>query len=103
MMSDPEAAQAEEIAFHLFKLRDPGERAALVDRACAGDEALRAEVEKIAAECAEVDQFFEESRPTLDRDVEIIRRLAEGTELRPAESPDFDADQFIGTRIGRYR
>ncbi len=45
--------------YHAARERGPDERATLLQQACAGDEALRREVESLLAEDADVRSFLE--------------------------------------------
>ena len=66
----------------------PGEREALLDEACAGDAALRAEVTRLLDCCDQAPQFFQESA------AELASPL-----LAQAEA----ADVPVGKQIGAYR
>ncbi|HEX9046632.1 MAG TPA: serine/threonine-protein kinase, partial [Verrucomicrobiae bacterium] len=113
-MSDAAAKRVEEIFCDCLKVPDAAARAQFLDRACAGDSALRAAVEAMMAQAPVVDRFFEDSRPTLNRDAEVVRLLANdfpgatAEENNPAEraaceNPAGPADEITGTRIGAYK
>ena len=102
-MSDVAAHRAEEIVFSTLKFQSSAERAAFWDRACAGDAALRAEVEKIWAEHTEAESFFDECQPALSPGAEAVRLLADSTDFSEAISAEFDSDKFVGSQIGPYK
>jgi hypothetical protein len=102
-MTDSAANQAESIVFNALKIPSQDERAAFLDTACEGDATLRAAVDKITNECFEMDRFFEDSRPTLSRDLEVVRHLADAANLQPGVSVEFDADHFVGSQVGPYK
>src|SRR5213083_1652371 len=72
----------EELFAAALELTNPAERAALLDRECTGNPALRTEVESLLAAHNQAGSFFNEHNPTVLADV-------------PAEKP--------GDRIGRYK
>jgi len=102
-MSGIAARQAEDIAYEADKLRSPDERAAYLQQACGGDAALRTAVEKILDESEEAERFLSQSRPSLDRDAEVVRILAEAPALRDGIAADFSADDMVGSQIGPYQ
>jgi eukaryotic-like serine/threonine-protein kinase len=55
----PERWQQIKRLFHSALEREPGQRAAFIARACAGDEVLRKEVESLVASHAQADSFIE--------------------------------------------
>jgi len=54
----PERWQQIEKLYHAARKRDPGQRAAFLDQACAGDEALLREVESLLASDAQASDFL---------------------------------------------
>src|SRR5437867_1783451 len=54
-----ERSQRIEQLYHAARERDPGQRDAFLQQACAGDEALRREVESLLAEEAGMKSFLE--------------------------------------------
>ena len=84
--------QKEERVFSAAReIADPAERAALLDRECDGDEALRAAVEESLAACGDADEFFKRSGKTLVLSGEAIQLSSALDEL--------EADA-VGTIIG---
>src|SRR5438552_8148829 len=76
-----------QVLFHQVADLAPAERAAFLDRACAGDHVLRHEVESLLAADAPQEGFLQAA-------------VAQAAEQLPAE-PDEDGE-LIGKRIGRY-
>lgn len=101
-MSDTASHQAEEIAYHALKFYSAAERPEFLERSCLGDPALRAAVEQVVKECLEVEQFLTESRPTLDRDAEVVRLLI-GTNFSASTTTGKNADQIEPLWIGPYK
>ena len=66
---------------------EPVERAAFLDRACAGDSVLRARVESLIATDAEAEGFL----------------VPPGRDVDQLAAPPSPADPLIGAQIGRYR
>jgi serine/threonine protein kinase len=54
-----ERSEQVELVYHEARQRDPRERAAFLEQACAGDSALRREVESLLAEDSNVRSFLE--------------------------------------------
>jgi serine/threonine protein kinase len=102
-MSDFVVNRAEEIVFSALKFQSSAERAAFWDRACSGDAALRAEVEKIWAEYIEAEGFFDECQPSLSSGAEAVRLLADSTDFTEGISAAFDSDKIVGSKIGPYK
>ena len=102
-MSDVVVNRAEEIVFSALKFQSSVERAAFWDRACSGDAALRAEVEKIWAEYIEAEGFFDECQPSLSSGAEAVRLLADSTDFTEGISAAFDSDKIVGSKIGPYK
>ncbi|MCG8456741.1 MAG: protein kinase [Holophagales bacterium] len=71
------------------------EREAFLDRACAGEPELRAELASLMEECAGVDGFLDPESP------ELLRVRADSLDgTGPDDDPDKD---LIGRRLGNYR
>jgi hypothetical protein len=92
------AAQREEAVFYAaLKVTDPGQRAAFLEQACAGDTGLRANVEELLASQPDVEDFFAEGGAALKMivgDASVPAGLAAPTRL---------GEEEIGSRIGRYK
>src|SRR6516225_2356792 len=73
--------------YHAARARDAGQRAAFLADACAGDEALRREVESLLAQPASAQGFLNE--PAIAEAVQIDEELS--------------TSEFIGRRIGAYQ
>jgi serine/threonine protein kinase len=79
-----------------LELTDAGERAALLDRACAGNPQLRARVEKLLAAHARSERFFSDCAPAL--------AVAGGADEPAAAPPRNEAvEDPVGSRIGPYK
>ena len=98
------ATQREEDLFDAArKLAGSAERGAFLDRACAGDPALRARIEDLLTAATDADQFFAESGSALNLPA-VSLQSSRGT---PASAGAIRASLFgeepVGTRIGRYK
>jgi serine/threonine protein kinase len=82
-----ERSQRIEQLYHAARERDPNQRAAFLDQACAGDEGLRREVESLLAEDDGVESFLE--TPAL----ELLRKIA-GEDTGPS---------MIERQLGSYQ
>jgi eukaryotic-like serine/threonine-protein kinase len=91
---EPERWKEVERIYHAAMRREPGERSALLDQACAQDPGLRAEIESLL-------QYAEGSASPLDRPaVEVVAR-ALATELGGADKSP--RELAIDGLIGQYR
>src|SRR5262245_11653684 len=81
-----ERSQRIEQLYHEARQRDPHERAAFLEQACAGDSGLRREVESLLAEDSDVQGFLE--TPAL--------------ELANKMSGDDSGQTMIGRQFGPY-
>jgi len=89
-MPAPAPSRRERALFdQAFELSEPAARAAFLDRACAGDPALRARLEALLAAAAPSEAFFSRLSPTL-------------SPRGPSTGAPGSADDCI-TQIGRYR
>src|SRR3982751_6830941 len=87
----PERWQQLDRLFHSALEREPEERAAFLDEACAGDQQLRTEVEALIAANEQAGSFIE--KPALEVEA---RSLANG--------PGHDrVESMVGKTIGHYR
>ena len=85
-MSAERSRQVEQL-YHAARERDPAQRAVFLDQACAGDQALRHEVDSLLAEDASVESFLE--TPALD--------------FVPTISGEDAGQSLIGRRLGSYQ
>src|SRR5256712_1126201 len=85
-MSAERSRQVEQL-YHAARERDPAQRAVFLDQACAGDQALRHEVDSLLAEDASVESFLE--TPALD--------------FVPTISGEDAGKYVIGRRLGSYQ
>src|SRR2546422_6530672 len=85
-MSAERSRQVEQL-YHAARERDPAQRAVFLDQACAGDQALRHEVDSLLAEDARVESFLE--TPALD--------------FVPTISGEDAGQSLIGRRLGSYQ
>jgi len=102
-MSDVASRQAEDIAYEVAKIQNPAERAACLARLCSGDAALHTAVESILTESEAAESFLNRSRPTMDRDAEMVRLLAEEPNFEEALIRDVEGDEMVGIQIGPYK
>src|SRR2546428_1282851 len=99
-----ERSQQVEKLYHAARERNADERAAFLGHACAGDDALRREVESLLAEDSRVQSFLETPA------VELMKTMSgedAGQRLRVAEPPETAADVTATgtstTQLGPYR
>ena len=99
-----ERSQQVEQLYHAARERNPDERAAFLEQACAGDDMLRREVESLLAEDSGVQSFLE--RPAL----ELMKKMSgedADQRLRAAEPPETAADVTATgksmTQLGPYK
>ncbi|MDQ5980352.1 MAG: eukaryotic-like serine/threonine-protein kinase, partial [Verrucomicrobiota bacterium] len=92
-MNQHETRTDEEIFGDARLLADPGERAALLDRACAGDPAMRHRLENLLAAENDADGFFAECTRALHQ---------QATAPAPREN-SAAGEERIGCLIGRYK
>jgi eukaryotic-like serine/threonine-protein kinase len=98
------AAQREEELFDdARRLGDPAARREFLDRACAGDTALRARIDGLLAAELEAELFFTESRPALALTHITLTATRGGTTSLGAPSATVPGEEPVGTRIGRYK
>ena len=81
-----ERSQQVERLYHEARQRDPGERTAFLEQACAGDDALRREVESLLAENSGVRTFLE--TPAM----ELVQRMR----------GDDGSQSLVGRQLGSY-
>jgi eukaryotic-like serine/threonine-protein kinase len=102
-MMDASINRAEDIYCAALGCKDPDERRACLEQACAGDAALRATVESMLASKAEVERFFLESLPALKPAVELCHSLAGARDSGPHDNGELLADEELGKWIGPYK
>src|SRR5262249_4337737 len=98
------AVKHEETVFDAArKVADPIERRAFLDRACAGDAALRARVEELLAIKTDAESFFAEGNSAW-RQAAADAATAAGAPP-PGDSPprNLPAEEQAGSRIGPYK
>jgi serine/threonine protein kinase len=99
-----ERSQQIEQLYHAARERNPDERAAFLEQACSGDDALRREVESLLAEDSRVQSFLEAPAAEL---MQTMSREGPGQRLRGAEPPETDADVTATgtsmTQLGPYK
>ena len=91
-MNPHETRTEEEIFDDARLLADAGERRALLDRACAGDSAMRQRLESLLAAEGDAEGFFAECTRALHQQV-----------AAPISPVPAAGEEAIGSRIGRYK
>lgn len=84
-------------------LTQPAERAAFLDRACAGDSVLRARIERLLAAEADVERFFAEGSSALRLPADYLQSLSGTTDSGDSLREHLHEVEPVGTRIGRYK
>jgi hypothetical protein len=98
------AIQREESLFDAARrLTQRAERNAFLDEACAGDALLRARIEELLAAEAEAERFFADSTAALRIPAGEIESLPGVGGPGNVSRPGPDADERVGTFIGRYK
>jgi serine/threonine protein kinase len=98
------AIQREESLFDAARrLTQRAERNAFLDEACAGDALLRARIEELLAAEAEAERFFADSTAALRIPAGEIESLPGVGGPDNVSRPGPDADERVGTFIGRYK
>ena len=103
-MKNASTERAEEVFYEALAVKDSQERRAFLDRACAGDLALRSVVEQMLVSQPDVDKFFQASRPALKPVVEICQSFAAINYGRGQKTDEELApDEELGKKIGPYK
>ena len=102
-MIDASTQRAEEIFCAAFHVKDSAERRAFLERACAGDVALRSLVEKMLGSQPDFERFFLDIIPALKPSAEMCQSLASASNLGKGNAGELPADEESGTRIGSYK
>ena len=89
----------EEIFDAALEIGNEAERRAMLDRACADEPQLRAEVEELLAVQGRADKFFSKCTTKIASSVEDLIAPGEVEAAGAAELPD----EAIGSRIGPYK
>jgi len=96
--------QREEELFDAARmLADGTERRTFLDRACAGDSALRARLESLLTATDDAERFFTEGSKSLGKLASFSGSYGGGPALAEAIRPKPPGDEPVGTRIGRYK
>jgi hypothetical protein len=92
----------EAVCFAALNVADAIQRKLFLDRACAGDERMRAAVERMLADHTDAEQFFSKGRASLSFPDDVKAALSTNGAEQKIEMnlPD---DEQIGKRVGRYR
>ena len=93
--------QIEDALFYAAaSISDAGLRGRFLDQACAGDAALRAEVEEMVAAHLESEPFFAKGRAALEQPPQVLAALLGSGEVDAEKAA---IDEHCGTRVGRYK
>jgi hypothetical protein len=95
------AIKQEETVFDAARqLKDPAERKAFLDHACAGDDALRARVEELLAIKTDAENFFTEGKVALRQ---TVADSAAASDAAGSPPRNLAAEEQPGNRIGPYK
>src|SRR5208282_5912975 len=94
---EPQHWQTVEEIFHAVMESEESQRSAVLDRACAGDEALRREVESLLRCDQRAGQILE--KPAFEAVAEVLAQ----ERLRADEAEPASDDKMIGARIAQYQ
>jgi serine/threonine protein kinase len=85
------------------QMADAAERRAFLDRACAGDPALRTRLGEMLGAEAEAERFFEETGSALNLPAASFSLLEGGSAAADLFRANPPTEEPVGTRIGRYK
>lgn len=102
-MIDASIQRAEDVFCAALEIKNPDEREAFLENACAGDLDLRARVEAMLDSQKEVDRFFLDSLPALKPTVEACQSVAGTNDFGKNLEESLSADEDLGKRIGPYK
>ena len=104
-MNHPEPPCEADLFEAASQLAEPGERRAFLDRACAGDAAMRRRLDDLLATGIQADAFFDEVGASLSFSGSMVPlvKAASSASALGASAADLPAEEPIGTRIGRYK
>ena len=100
--TEPLAKLEEAICLAALEVPDPARRKSFLDRACAGDERLKASVEEMLTAHAGAEKFFARGRAAINASVSAL--AGEATPLTSEAAPKPEAqDEQLGQSVGRYK
>jgi serine/threonine protein kinase len=91
--------QIDAIFFAALNLAEEGQRRTFLEQSCAGDEALRAAVDRLLAAHAATEDFFGASSHALTLTTEDFQAAADERIFEESVA----ADERLGSRVGRYK
>ena len=92
----------EAVCMAALEVADATQRQRFLDRACAGDERLRAAVEEMLLLHAQAEKFFATGRSALST-AQMDFQMAAAGEAEEKIQPAGEVDEQIGSRVGRYK
>jgi len=95
--------RVEEVFCAALDLRDPAERAAYVEQACAGDTALGRAVEELLSKQGDVEDFFGNGSPAVGVAVELAKTLPPQADIGKPARQEALMDAEVGSRVGPYK
>ena len=95
--------RVEEIFCSVLELKDSEDRAAFLDRACAGDGHLRSAVEEMLALREDFGEIFSEHSPVVFSAIEISQALADETGLCADAGSVVSVEDEIGKQVGPFK
>src|SRR5882672_1408670 len=98
-----EIQREEELFDAARKLTDPAACRAFLDRACAGDPALRARLEGLLVTEQDAEKFFAESGSAMSLRAASLQFSRGTSSSAGASSAPVPGEEPVGTRIGRYK
>jgi len=93
----------EELFCDAMEFKSSAERGDFLDKACAGDMALRTAVEEKLVKQSTVEKYFTAARARLSPDLENLLASAAESLDRPESGEEAAPDEFLGARIGKYK
>ena len=95
--------RVEEIFCAALELEASADRAAFLERACAGDGRLRSAVEEMLALRNDFGKIFSERSPVVVSAKEITEALAGAADLRADAGPVVSVEDEVGKQVGPYK
>ena len=95
----PDSQREKSLFNAALELTDPAQRRAFIDKACAGDQALRARIDRLLKASETADDFLAGCAPAL----EAAAAALDPSQISLPQEVAQSADEKLGSRIGHYK
>jgi serine/threonine protein kinase len=102
-MAETEMQSAEDVFYDALEIKDDGERAAFIKRACLDNAQLLATVQQMIAAQPDADSFFQERVPTLPLAIQLLEEFPQEGRAEQSAGKEGSLDETAGTQIGPYK